>query len=376
MIRFCFRSATLALLVAACLPAVSHAQEKTLNVATSAAPFLRISPDARAGGIGDMGIATQADANAPFYNLSKVAFAEAPNSLAVSYVPWLREVSNKIYLATVSGYHKLDDNQAVSGALRYFNLGNIQFADAAGNALGSSSPREFSLEGGYARKLGDHLSLALTARYIYSKLASGNANNSGLNYKAGNAFGVDISMTYNLVDEDGKGLTAGATLTNLGSRVNYSNSSTAKEYLPSNFGAGVAYSLPMEEGHKFTFGLEINKLLTPVVPADSAGISSYYSYSVVKSWFKSFSNANGGFKSFQVSLGGEYSFNDQFFVRAGYFWEDKTHGDRKYVTTGLGYKYGSAMINIAYIVPSGSGFNRSPLSNTLRFGATIDLPWE
>ncbi|MBW8686960.1 type IX secretion system outer membrane channel protein PorV [Chitinophaga rhizophila] len=376
MIRFCFRSATLALLLAAGLPILVCAQDKTLNVATSAAPFLRVSPDARAGGMGEMGLATQADANSPFYNLSKVAFAEAPAGLAVSYVPWLREISNKIYLATVSGYQQLDDNQAIGGALRYFNLGNIQFADAYGNRLGSSSPRELSLEGGYTRKLGEHFSLGLTARYIYSKLASGNANNSGVNYKAGNAFGVDISMTYNKVDEYGKGLTAGAAITNLGSRVNYSNNSAAKEYLPSNLGAGVAYRLPMEEGHHFTFGMELNKQLTPVVPGDSLGLASYYDYSVVKSWFKSFSSANGGFKSFQVSLGGEYSFEDRFFVRAGYFWEDKSHGDRKYITTGLGYKYGMAMINIAYIVPSGNGFNRSPLSNTLRFGATIDLPWE
>lgn len=376
MIRFCFHSAVLAFLISTGQPVVTHAQDKTINVATSAAPFLRISPDARAGGMGEMGIATKADANAQFYNLSKIVFAEAPHGVAVSYTPWLREISNKIYLATVSGYHQLDDNQAVSGALRYFNLGNIQFADVSGNPLGSSSPREFSLEGGYARKLGDRLSLALAARYIYSKLASGNANNSGVNYKAGNAFGVDISMSYNAMDEDGKGLTTGATITNVGSRVNYSNNSAAKEYLPSNFGAGVAYTLPVQEGHKFTFGLELNKMLTPVVPNDSTGIASYYDYSVVKSWFKSFSSANGGFKSFQVSLGCEYSYKDEFFLRTGYFYEDKYHGDRNYLTTGIGYKYGPAMINIAYIVPSGSGTTRSPLSNTLRFGATVDLPWK
>lgn len=375
MTRFCFRSVAMFFLMATTLPLVSHAQ-KTINVATSAAPFLRISPDARAGGMGEIGIATQADANAPFYNLAKIVFAGSPDGVAVSYIPWLREISNKIYLATISGYHKLDDNQAVSGALRYFNLGNIQFADAAGNALGSSSPREFSLEGGYARKLGDRLSLALAARYIYSKLASGNASNSGVSYKAGNAFGVDLSMTYNAVNESGKGVVAGATITNLGSRVNYSNNTVAKEYLPSNFAIGAAYNLPLEEGHKFTFGLEFNKMLTPVVPKDSAGIASYYSYSVVKSWFKSFGSLNGGIRSLQASIGCEYSYNDQFFVRTGYFYEDKYHGDRNYLTTGLGYRYGSAMINIAYIVPSGSGATRSPLSNTLRFGATVDLPWQ
>lgn len=363
--------------MATSLPVMLHAQQgKTLNVATSAAPFLRVSPDARAGGMGEMGQATSADANAPFYNLSKIVFAKAPDGVAVSYIPWLREISNKIYLATVSGYHQLDDNQAVSGALRYFNLGNIQFADASGNPLGSSKPREFSLEAGYARKLGDHLSIALGARYINSKLASGNANNSGVNYKAGNAFGMDISMTYSMLDDTEKGLVAGATVSNLGSRVNYSNNSTSKEYLPSNFGIGAMYHLPLQEGHKISFGMELNKMLTPVIPNDSAGIASYYDYSVLKSWFKSFSSANGGFRSFQVSLGGEYSYNDQFFMRLGYFYEDKSHGDRNYLTTGLGYKYGSATINIAYIVPSGSGTNRSPLSNTLRFGATVDLPWE
>jgi hypothetical protein len=376
MIRICFRSAALVSLLATSVPVILHAQDKTINVASSAAPFLRISPDARAGGMGEMGIATSSDANAPFYNLSKIVFAEAPNSLAVSYVPWLREISNKIYLATVSGYHKLDDNQAVSGALRYFNLGNIQFADVSGNALGSSKPREFSLEAGYARKLGNRLSLALGARYINSRLASGNANNSGVNYKAGNAFGVDISMMYNAVNEDGKGVVTGATITNLGSRVNYSNSSTSKEYLPSNFGAGVVYNLPMQEGHKVSFGMELNKMLTPVIPVDSAGIASYYDYSVVKSWFKSFSSTNGGLKSFQVSLGCEYSYHDQFFLRTGYFYEDKYHGDRNYLTTGVGYKYGAATINVAYIVPSGSGTTRSALSNTLRFGATVELPWK
>lgn len=374
MKRFSFRSAALAVLCAMGMPTLLHAQDKTLNVATSAAPFLRISPDARAGGMGEIGLATAPDANASFYNLSKIVFTQAPTGLAASYTPWLRAISSNIYLVTLSGYHHLNENEALSASIRYFNMGDIQFADIAGNPLGSSKPREFSLEGGYARKLGDHLSLALGARYIHSKLASGNANNSGTVYKPGNAFGADVSMFYNMVDESGKGLAVGVALTNLGSRMNYSNNSNTKDFLPANFGAGVSYSMPMDGGSRFMFGLDINKALTPVPPSDSAGIAGYYSDNVVKGLFKSFGSLNGGLKSFQISAGTEYSYNDEFFIRLGYFYEDATHGDRNYLSTGLGYKYENLMINLAYIVPSGSGVTRSPLSNTLRLGITMTLP--
>lgn len=350
------------------------AQNKTINVATSAAPFLRISPDARAGGMGELGIATSPDVNASFYNLSKIVFNKDANAVSASYTPWLRAISTNIYLATVTGYHKLDETQAVSGSLRYFSLGNLQFSDVSGNALGSSSPKEFSLEAGYARKLTEKLSIALGARYIYSKLASGNANNSMTNYKAGNAFGVDISVFYNGVTEEGKGIAVGGTLTNLGSRINYSTNATLKEYLPANFGVGAAYSLPLEDGHKIEFGLDLNKLMAPVPPTDSAGITTYYDFSVVKSYFKSFGGENGGLKAFQVSMGGEYSYKDQFFARLGCFYEDRYHGGRNYMTVGFGYRYSTAMFNIAYVVPAGSGVTVSPLSNTLRFGVSVTIP--
>jgi hypothetical protein len=374
MIHFSFRLAALAALCTMGMPAMLQAQDKTLNVATSAVPFLRISPDARAAGMGETGIATAPDANGVFYNLSKIVFAKSPNGIAASYTPWLRDLTGGMYLATLTGYHQLDDQQAISGSLRYFNLGKMQFADIYGNELGSSNSREFSLEGGYARKLGKRLSLALGARYIYSKLASGTANNSGTVYKPGNAFGVDISMFYNAVNEEGKGFAAGAAITNLGSRINYSNNLQAKEFLPANFGAGISYSVPMEGGSKFQFGLDVNKALTPVPSADSAGIADYYNMGIVKSWAKSFNSPDGVLKSFQVSLGTEYSYNDQFFLRAGYFYEDETHGGRRYVSTGIGYRYKTAMVNISYIIPSGNGINRSPLSNTLRFGVVLDLP--
>jgi hypothetical protein len=325
--------------------------------------------------MGEVGIATSPDANASFYNLSKVVFNTSPNAVAANYTPWLRDISSNIFLATISGYHKLDETQTVSGALRYFSLGNLQFSDISGNPLGSAHPREFSLEGGYARKLSNKLSIALGARYINSKLASGAANNSLTTYKPGNAFGVDISVFYTDQDEAGKGFAYGATLTNLGSRVNYSSNSTSKEFLPANLGLGAAYTLPMDDQKsKFQFGLDINKLLTPVPPTDSVGIADYYKDNVVKSYFKSFGGDNGGLKALQVSLGTEYSYNNEFFIRAGYFYEDRYHGGRNYITTGVGYKYSTAMFNIAYVVPSGSGITKSPLSNTLRFGVTVTIP--
>jgi len=375
MILFFFRSAAVALVFAIGTPMMIQAQNKSINVATSAAPFLRISPDARAGGMGETGIATAPDANASFYNLSKVIFNEADHGVGASYTPWLRDISSNIYLATITGYHKLDEHQAISAGLRYFNLGNIQFSDMQGNALGSSKPREFSLEAGYIRKLGDKLSIAVGARYIYSKLASGTASNSLVSYKAGNAFGMDVSVFYNMKNEEGRGLALGATLTNLGSRVNYSNNSTAKEYLPANFGLGAGYGLPVDEKSRFQFGIDFNKLLAPVPPRDSAGIANYYNYSVVKSYFQSFSSKTGSMQAFQVSLGTEYSYQDEFFIRLGYFFEDQSHGDRNYLTTGLGYKYEDmGMINVAYVVPSGSGVTKSPLSNTFRFGITVNIP--
>jgi hypothetical protein len=367
----------LAILFVTWMPTMIQAQDfsKILNVASSAAPFLRISPDARAGGMGEAGIATSPDANASFYNLSKIVFNTSPNAVAANYTPWLRGISSNIYLATITGYHKLDETQAVSASLRYFSLGNLQFSDASGNMLGSSHPREFSFEGGYARKLSDKLSIALAARFINSKLASGAANNSLTTYKAGSAFGVDISAFYTDLNEAGKGYAFGATLTNLGSRVNYSSNTTSKEFLPANLGLGASYTMPLDDQKsKFQFALDINKLLTPVPPTDSAGIAEYYKGSVVTSYFKSFGGDNGGLKAFQFSLGTEYSYNNEFFIRAGYFYEDKYHGGRNYLTTGVGYKYETAMFNIAYVVPSGSGITKSPLSNTLRFGVTVTIP--
>jgi hypothetical protein len=363
----------------------ANAQVQPINVVTTAVPFLRISPDARAGGMGDLGVATSPDANAPFYNLAKVPFAQKNFSVGLTYTPWLKDLGlNDVYLLALAGYYKLDEDQALAGSVRYFSLGNIQFTDAAGNDFGSGRPREFGVDFGYTRKLSDKIGLGVALRYIHSNLA-GNLAQSGTTYKPGSTVAGDITFFYNGLDEAGQGWNFGATLTNLGGKIGYTNDATQKDYIPANLSFGTTYTKAFDEQNKITFGVDFHKLLVPTPPnfnQDDTSIANqqvadYRNKSSVSSWFSSFNDAPGGFKEelkeFQVSLGAEYNYSDQFFFRAGYFYEDKTKGNRKYFTVGLGVKYNVFGLNFSYLVPSGSGVNRNPLSNTLRFGLIFDL---
>lgn len=354
-----------------------------INVVTTAVPFLRISPDARAGGMGDLGIATTADAYSNFYNLAKTPFAKSRFNIGLTYTPWLKRLDlNDVYLASLSGYYKLDEEQALSLGVRYFSLGNIQFTDFAGNDLQSFRPREFAFDFGYSRKLNSKLGLGIALRYINSNLASGSFN--GVNYKAGTAIAGDLSLFHNGQNASGQGFNWGIALTNLGSKIGYTSDAKNKDYIPANMGLGVSYTKVFDENNKLMVGLDVNKLLVPTPPVsvdnggplDSAALSDYRGQSVISSWFKSFGDA-GSFgnelREFTFSLGAEYTYNEQFSVRAGYFYEDKTKGNRKYFTVGAGFKYNVLGINFSYLVPSGSGVNQNPLSNTLRFSVLFDL---
>jgi hypothetical protein len=357
----------------------STAQENTINVVTTAVPFLRISPDARAGGMGDLGVATAPDANAQFYNVAKYAFAPGKSGIGVTYTPWLKDLGlNDVYLASLAGFYQLNESEAVSGSLRYFSLGNIQFTDNLGNDLNSFRPREFALDAGYSRKLSDQLSLGVALRYINSNLAGGQAVN-GVSYKAGNAVAGDIGLYYDGAAEDGSGISAGLALTNLGSKIGYTSDATQKDFIPANLGLGIVYSKVTNEVNKLAFGLDIHKLMVPTPPqlGDSLGLVNYRSKGVVGGWFSSFGDAPGGFaeelKEFYFSAGAEYTYNDQFAVRAGYFYENQTKGNRQYFSVGTGFKYTSMGFNLSYLIPSGSGVNRNPLSNTIRFSLVFDL---
>ncbi|WP_276480044.1 type IX secretion system outer membrane channel protein PorV [Paraflavitalea pollutisoli] len=356
-----------------------------INVVTTAVPFLRISPDARAGGMGDLGVATTPDANSAFWNLAKTPFAQKNFSAGLTYTPWLKDLGlNDVYLLALAGYYKLDDLQAISASVRYFSLGNIQFTNGNGDYWGDGRPREFGIDAGYSRKLSDKMGLGIALRFINSNLAAG-APSTGTTYKPGRTVAGDISFYYNGVLESGNGWAFGAVLSNLGGKIGYTNDAQQRDYIPANLSLGTTYTAAIDDANKIQFGLDLHKLLVPTPPSlkgdgsseDSLKIVQYRDKSVVSSWFSSFGDAPGGFseelKEFQVSVGAEYSYNDQFFARAGYFYENKDKGNRKYFTVGLGLKYNVFGLNFSYLVPSGSGVNRNPLSNTLRFGLIFDL---
>jgi len=345
------------------------------NTINTAVPFLRISPDARAGAMGDAGVATSPDANSMYWNLSKVAFAKSRSNISVTYTPWLKELVNDVFLANLSGYYQLDEMQTISASLRYFSLGTINFTDITGMPTYDYRPREFAFDAGYARKLSDNFSVALAGRYIYSNLASGDIN--GRVIKPGTAFATDLSFfytkDYEKSDNSVNTWNVGLALTNIGTKISYTESATNKDFLPTNFGLGTSYAFGLDETNKLTLALDLNKLMVPT--PDSTG--AYRQKSTISGIFSSFGDAPGGFgeelKEFTVSMGGEYAFRDQFFVRAGYFYENKDKGNRKYATAGLGVKYNMFGLNFSYLVPSGNGIQRNPLSNTLRFSLVFDL---
>jgi hypothetical protein len=361
------------------IPLLNAQSAQKLNVVTTAVPFLRISPDARSGGMGDLGIATAPDANSAFWNLAKTPFNESKAGVALTYTPWLKDLGlNDVYLASLAGYYKFDEQQALSASLRYFSLGNIQFTDNLGNDLNTYRPREFGIDLGYSRKLSDKTGIGVGIKYIYSNLAGGAAVGN-TNYKAGSAVAGDLTMYHSSQNSLGNGWAFGAALTNLGSKIAYTDNADQKDFIPANLGLGTTYTKVFDESNKITFGIDINKLLVPTPPAenDSAALANYRSKSVIGSWFSSFGDAPDGFseevREFQVSVGAEYWYNNQFALRLGYFHEDKTKGNRRYFTGGVGIKYNIFGLNFSYLLPSGSGVNRNPLSNTLRFSLVFDL---
>ena len=355
------------------------AQVNPINVVTTAVPFLRISPDARSGGMGDVGIATSPDVYAGFWNAGKVSFNSMNGGVGATYTPWLKDLVSDVYLANLYGFYKFADNQAVYGSLRYFSLGNITFTDNLGNDLSKGRPREFGIDVGYSRKLNAKNGIGIALKYINSDLANGLAV-SGTTYKTGNSVAADLGWYHNGVKASGNGWAWGFTITNIGSKIAYTNNADAKDFIPTNLGLGATYNKKFNDKNTICFGLDINKLLVPTPPADPAtpaAIADYRKKSVIGGMFSSFGDAPDGFgeeiKEFQVALGAEWWYNKQFALRAGYFYENKNKGNRRYFTVGLGLKYNVFGFNFAYLAPTGSGVSRNPLSNTIRFSVLFDL---
>lgn len=375
-----------------------------INTIVTAVPFLRITPDARFGALGDAGVSLSPDPNSMHFNQSALAFTEDDFGISATYNPWLKNLGlNDVYLAYLSAYKKIDKLQTIGFGLRYFSLGNIQFTDYNGQSLGSDRPNEFEITLAYARQLGKNFSAGLGIKYIYSKLANGTYN--GNNIKPGSAVAADLSFMYRKPLKFGNGkrgtLRVGGQLSNLGTKISYTQSAN-KDFIPTNLGLGVSMEYEFDEHNSITGAAEVNRLLVPTpqrrylqnwkgadsvvvntttrvedpnYDANNNDVPDFKETSVVGSIFSSWADAPGGFKEemseFNVSLAAEYWYNKQFAVRAGYFYEPATKGNRHYLTLGLGLKYSVFGLNFAYLVPTSN--NRNPLDNTLRFSLLFNF---
>ncbi len=362
---------------------------QTGRVITTALPFLMISPDARASGMGDIGAATKPDNHSIYWNPAKTAFLEEDFGLAVSYTPWLKKIIDDMSISYLSVYKKITREQAVGIEFKYFDLGDIMFTDQSGDDIQDFRPKEFVIGASYSRMLVENtLGIGVTARYIHSNLA-GNAliNNPTLDSSPANAVSADVGVYYNkelLLSGVNSNIAFGAVISNIGSKITYTNDED-KMFIPTNLKIGTAFTTNLDPYNSITIGLDLNKLLVPTPPI-------YYSDSVdsnnnpviykgkdpnrplLSGIFGSFSDAPNGFKEelqeVLVSIGGEYNYNDVFAVRMGYFWENRLKGDRKFLSFGLGFTYQVFGIDLAYLVPK----NEHPLAETLRISMVFN--WE
>ncbi|MBC7923134.1 MAG: type IX secretion system outer membrane channel protein PorV, partial [Ferruginibacter sp.] len=317
---------------------------------TTAVPFLTISPDSRSAAMGDAGAALSPDANSIYWNPAKLAFSEKRWGASVSYNPWLRTLVNDMALSYLAGYRKFDDDkQAVGLGIQYFDLGTINFTDNSGNSLGDGTPREVAITASYARQLGREFSMAVNLRYINSNL-NGYNDVVGVGVRPGSTAAGDIAAYYTK-DKNWGGkdvnLALGAVISNLGGKIAYSNVDGQRDFIPTNLKLGSALTYNVDVYNKFTFALDVNKLMVPT--PDTALINGRIvnvnaNKSFVSGVFGSFSDAPGGIseelQELSLSAGLEYWYNDFFAVRGGYFTEHRQKGDRKYITTGLGVRYG------------------------------------
>ncbi len=379
------RTTGLAFLALAGIARTASAQDPAnllgqLNTITTAVPFLLISPDARAGGMGDMGVATAPDAASIHWNPAKLAFTEGKGGASIAYVPWLRQLVDDIYLAYASGHMNLKNGQAIGSSIRFFSLGNIDFTSQTGAPLGSYKPSEYAFDVAYARKLSEEFSGGIALRYIHSNLTGGiPIPGSNVTSKAGNSVAADISGYFRKEARLGKKdaiVSAGFAITNIGSKISYTETGE-KDFIPINLRIGPGLLLKLNEYNELAFGIDFNKLLVPTPPIYSDTVVAGQQLilfgknpdvSVAEGIFQSFSDAPDGFseelKEINIAGGMEYWYDKQFAFRAGYFFESAVKGNRKYFTLGAGLRYSVFGLDFSYLIPTEQ---RNPLENTLRF---------
>lgn len=371
-----------------------RADEVQLNTITTAVPFLLITPDSRAGGMGDVGVASSTDVNSIHWNPSKLAFADKKMGIGVSYTPWLRALVPDINLAYLSGYYKTKKRGTIGASLRYFSLGDITFTDNNGNTIGQFRPNEFAVDVAYAIKLSDNFSAGGAVRFVNSNLTGG-ALVEGSQTKAGRSIAVDVSALYKkdkIKLQDKKATAAvGLNISNIGNKMSYSDRGGANSanFIPINLRLGGSLTVLLDDYNSIAIMADVNKLLVPTPPTyelDTNGAVVYKggqpvilagkdpNRGVAEGMFGSFNDAPGGSKEelreINYSLGMEYWYNKLFAVRVGYFYEHPTKGNRQYFTLGAGVKYNVFGLDFAYLIPTQQ---RNPLENTLRFTLTFDF---
>lgn len=350
------------------------------RIISTGVPLLLIAPDSRAGAMGDVGAASRPDANSIHWNAAKLSFMEKQAGLTFTYSPWLREIVSDIKLMYLSGYYRLDERNTLGASLTYFSLGSIDFFSEDGQATGTYKPNEFAFDVAYSMKLSENLSMSLTGRYIRSDLTQGQ-NVGTTSTHAANAGAADLGLYYqNKIDWEMPSQYAfGVQISNLGSKISYSDNMESS-FLPANLRIGGRYSMDFDQFNNLSVMADFNKLLVPTPPVydDEGNIFAGKdpNVGVLQGAIQSFYDAPNGFKEelqeISMSLGLEYWYNKILAVRAGYFYEAKNKGARKYLTLGAGLRYNVMGLDISYLI-STSSLNNNPLKNTLRVSLSFDL---
>ena len=359
---------------------VTLADGKKPNSIQTAMSFLLITPDAKAGAMGDAGVATTPDLYSMHWNPAKLSFLEGSSGGSLSYSPWLKNLVPDINFAYLTYYKKLADQDVLAGSIRYFSLGDIQLTDINQIDLGTYSPNEFAIDAAYSRKFGETFSLGTAIRFVRSSLSNGQFSASEV-LRPASAFAADVSAygsNPTTIFGTEAQLSWGINISNIGTKISYAQGGS-KYFLPTNLRVGLATSLAMNDFDKLTVTLDLNKLLVPTSPEVNVNgqiiAGKDPNRSMVSGIFGSFSDAPGGFseelKEINYAFGAEYMFSNQFALRSGYFYEHPTKGDRQFITLGGGFKTQKVGIDLAYILAKQQ---KSPMANTLRFSLSYKFP--
>ncbi len=359
---------------------MSFAQQ--YNPIPVAVPSLQIAPDARGGGMGDIGVASMPDLYSQYWNAAKYPFVTSNGGFSISYTPWLSKLVSDIDLVYVSGFWKFGNENlnALSASLRYFSLGNVDIFDQNTDYMMAVSPHEFAFDVAYSRKLSETFSGAVTLRYIRADYSTGSDE-----ITPGNAFSADVSgynESYLNLGRSEALLGLGFNISNIGTKISYDGGNTSM-FLPTNLRMGASLGLPVDDKNTFSFSFDVNKLLvpTPQLPVEgeteeerAKRIKKYSDISPIGGIFSSFGDAPGGFKEEMQevtwSLGVEYFYNNRFSLRTGYYHENEYKGNRRYIAFGAGFKMSAFQIDAAYLV---SMAQSNPLDQTLRLSLGFDI---